>query len=209
MVGTTCTIWMLRNDRKLENIVYVYWEIYVYFCCFQVSVPDFCDLLGKLYLVSSTHLRLEQKVCVLQTFSYTFSWQKIVVSWWSFTESLSNGQKVSIGWDDGLVLNRQHSNTRTNDDLVHWYIYMLLGLHGLLSQREKMYEQCTDVTKKYNHTYQCSFRQPPSFHHIFDYHTRVLSWEFTSASLPKESAEQFTLCCGLLPLDIVQFYPYA
>ena len=44
-------------------------------------------------------------------------------------------KKGSIGSGNGLVPNRQQAITRTNDDTVHWHIYVALGGVELNPQR--------------------------------------------------------------------------
>ena len=77
------------------------------------------------------HLSLDKMATISQViFSDASLWMKSFVFWLKFEWSLFLRVQLkitSIGFDNGLALNRRQAIMWTNADLIHWHIYGPLG----------------------------------------------------------------------------------
>ena len=87
-----------------------------------------------MFVVCLTQWDLNKTDSILQTFSYTLSFNTVL----DFDLNVSevyflwyNWQQASIGLGDGFAPTRRQTITWANDDPIHWHMYASLGTDDL------------------------------------------------------------------------------
>ena len=87
-----------------------------------------------MFVVCLTQWDLNKTDSILQTFSYTLSFNTVL----DFDLNVSevyflwyNWQQASIGWGDGFAPTRRQTIIWANDDPIHWHMYASLGTDDL------------------------------------------------------------------------------